>query len=807
MTESKKNQYEQEKACFKAALDYAKRGWPVIALHSINNGACTCGKRRDCGTAGKHPRWDKDLLPRGLYSATCDPEIISKWWTRWPNANVGIATGQKSFDALDVDVKLDVDGNDTLRQLCQAHGELPDSIEQITGGGGRQIFFKANGKLKNAVKFAPGLDIRTDGGLVVVPPSLHLSSRRYEWEASSHPDDVGLAGMPEWLIEIAASGANEDTEDAKDPPETGGEQLQILREKCKFINDACETRGNISESLWFAMISNIATIRPGGPDLCHEYSKGHPKYSRKETEGKIRHALNDTGPHTCAFIKRNGFLCGRDCGVKSPIAILRAGTERPKEPPRSLMREIPEAEPYPVDALGPLLGDAARAIHEVIQSPLALCCQSVLAAAALAVQPFGNVRNDGREHPLSCYFMTVAASGERKSATDDAALYEHRRYEEELQADYQRQYSDYARADAAFRKAKDEALKKAKGYVAKKQALDELGDPPQPPAIPLLLAQEPTYEGLCKALVVSRPNLGIFNDEGGTFLNGNAFNDENRVKMAGGLSKLWDGKEISRVRAGDGVVDIRHKRVSVHMMVQPKVASGFLDDAILIDQGVLSRVLTTWPTSTAGTRTYKEVDLSKEPAIRSYYDRMHNLLRYPLPVSLTDNRQLSPPGIEIAPDAKLLWVEFHNLIEGQLQDEAPLSPIRSFGNKAPQHVLRLAGILSLVEGSKGINHGAMINGIELTQHYLSEALRLFHSGLTDPQLELAQKLLDWIQSQKMEYVHLAQVYQKGPYAIRDAKLARLAMDVLSDHGWAEKIPDGMEMDGAHRREVWRIIHV
>src|SRR5215813_9580287 len=89
-----------------------------------------------------------------------------------------------------------------------------------------------------------------------------------------------------------------------------------------------------------------------------------------------------------------------------------------REPPRPLMRELPPADPFPVDALGDVLGAAARAIHDRVQAPVAIGGQSVLGAATLAVQghadvvlPIGN----GQARPISSNFITVAASGERKS--------------------------------------------------------------------------------------------------------------------------------------------------------------------------------------------------------------------------------------------------------------------------------------------------------------------------------------------------------------------------------------------------------
>ena len=70
-----------------AALSYAGRGWSVIALHSIRDGACTCGKAH-CDSPGKHPR-----TRRGLKDGTTEPSKIKRWWRQWPDANVAICTG------------------------------------------------------------------------------------------------------------------------------------------------------------------------------------------------------------------------------------------------------------------------------------------------------------------------------------------------------------------------------------------------------------------------------------------------------------------------------------------------------------------------------------------------------------------------------------------------------------------------------------------------------------------------------------------------------------------------------------------
>ena len=80
------------------------------------------------------------------------------------------------------------------------------------------------------------------------------------------------------------------------------------------------------------------------------------------------------------------------------------------------LRRLPEpGEPFPVEALGPIMGDAAKAMHGIIKAPLAVCGQSVLATGNLAVQGHADVVIDGRCFPVSENLLSIAETGERKT--------------------------------------------------------------------------------------------------------------------------------------------------------------------------------------------------------------------------------------------------------------------------------------------------------------------------------------------------------------------------------------------------------
>jgi hypothetical protein len=120
------------------------------------------------------------------------------WWRRWPDAGLGVVTGAVSgLVVLDVDPRND--GDATLEDLEREHGPVPVTVEVLTGGGGRHLYFQHPGEETPPAKIGPGLDLLGDGSQVVAPPSLHASGRRYEWEVSRLPNDVALAELPSWL--------------------------------------------------------------------------------------------------------------------------------------------------------------------------------------------------------------------------------------------------------------------------------------------------------------------------------------------------------------------------------------------------------------------------------------------------------------------------------------------------------------------------------------------------------------------------------------------------------------------------------
>jgi hypothetical protein len=322
-------------------------------------------------------------------------------------------------------------------------------------------------------------------------------------------------------------------------------------------------------------------------------------------------------------------------------------------------------------------------------------------------------------------------------------------------------------------------------------AVEDMGPPPDPPLNPMLLIEEPTLEGLQKFLMYGWPAPGLFSDEGGRLLGSFAMSADNQLKTAAGLSSLWDGKTITRVRSGEGTVHMPGRRLSVHLMIQPAVADQLFGNQLLMSQGLLSRLLVAYPPSTIGRRLFRDESVRDHAAARQYFARMMSILEHPLPLTEGSQNQLEPRVVTLDQLAKATWIDYHNHIEVQCGEDGELHAVKGLAAKAAEQAARIALVLALVED---INTGViqpwhMDAGIELSQFYVGEALRLFDVAELDAGLYQARQLLAWAHAREDQAWPLRELYSKGPKRIRTKQATLAALRILEEHGWVEQLGD------------------
>lgn len=468
------------------------------------------------------------------------------------------------------------------------------------------------------------------------------------------------------------------------------------------------------------------------------------------------------------------------------------------------LNETRPPQPFPFDALGSILGPAAKSIHEIVQAPDSICGNSLLAAASLAVQPYANVNVDGREIPSSLFLLSVAESGDRKSAVDSIALHAIKNRQKKL-------YDVYTSERFTFRNAYDAWDRKRQATInnGEEEDLEErlkmIGEEPIPPLKPLILIEEPTYEGLIKLLDVGQPSVGLFSDEGGRMFGGYGMDKNNLLKTSCGLSSLWDGRPASRVRGSEDFILLYGKRLSLHLMIQEVVLASVLSNPILTSQGLLARCLIVFPASMVGKREYQATNPFENAHVKAYLNRSASILDLPYVAEGKSKNILIPRQMNLHPSAKREWELFHNDID-KLSANQTYHPVRSTASKTPEQALRIAGSINLFENPEAthISSEDLEKGVALSKFYLDEYLRILNAHKMDPDLIQAQQVFEWMkrESEKGQALFpLCDICQRGPNSTRKVADARKMMKMLQDYELVAFFPDEL-VEGVRRKEVW-----
>lgn len=481
------------------------------------------------------------------------------------------------------------------------------------------------------------------------------------------------------------------------------------------------------------------------------------------------------------------------------------------EGPQPLMREIPPGEAYPAAALGPLR-QAVEAAQDVTQAPVGIAAQSALSVASLAVQGFADVETLGGDAPCSLFCLTIAESGERKSSCDRLLIRGVRDHEKAQSAAFRDAFAEHEVAREIWTgKRKRMMVEAASGDKIKATGaeadLRNLGPEPRAPLYPNVTAQEPTFEGLLKLFQIGRPALGLFSDEAGGFIGGHAMNSDNKLKTIAGLSQLWNGDTVNRIRSGDGASDYPGRRLAMHLMAQPVAARPLLADPQASGQGFLARFLITEPPSRIGTRLRRGHDAGSDMALSTFTARLAAILETPLPTG--DNPQeLGPRRLALSQGARELLWRFYEAVETAQATGGAMEHVRAYASKAAEQAARIAGVLTLWADldAPEVSPQAMGWGITLAQFYLSEARRLAEAGLVSEETAKAERLRIWLlDSWPHGDVTPSEILNRGPNALREAKALSGPLSMLVKAGHLVPLEPGTIIRGGARKEAYRIV--
>lgn len=458
------------------------------------------------------------------------------------------------------------------------------------------------------------------------------------------------------------------------------------------------------------------------------------------------------------------------------------------------LRNPPQAqEPYPVEAFGSF-ADTVKAFADGIKVPLPMAGASVLTALSFCIQSYANVHTkDGRDIPTSLFALTIADSGDRKSALDRAVLQAIHSIEKNWYSQYQNEHKAFNTAKLAWEKLPKKE-REANPFTV------------QEPSNPTMIMENVNSEGAFRQLKEGRPSVAFSSDEGGSFFGGQAFQKEHVLKTITFFSNLWDGKPIDKVRSGEGASRLYDRRASMHMMLQPHIAEKVLADELMQNQGFLPRFLIACPQSLKGSRLYSEENVRQNLSVIRFYDVCQNLLAQSLNID-AETGGLTLGSLCLDENAHAVWVKHHNDIETMLVPDGGLTLVSAFASKNAEQALRIAGVLTIAENnaSRTIAPNTMARAILLAQWYLKEALRLRQDGTTSPEILKAERLLAWIQSKGYKHVSMFLVTRKAPNGLRPKKEADACIKTLVEHGYLKKGNGQATVGGRPTNTFWEVV--
>lgn len=441
---------------------------------------------------------------------------------------------------------------------------------------------------------------------------------------------------------------------------------------------------------------------------------------------------------------------------------------------------------YPVHALPEIIRNAVMSYADYGQQPIALLANSALSSVSLACQGLANVARDSiLVSPVSLYFITIASSGERKSAADKMFS---RGIEEWEQQITQKQLPDYqlkANEHMTWSLRRKSLLMALRRKVIACDDADDhdeiynqmMHQEPEIPLMPKLKYEDITVESLSENLVKEYPSISIWSDEAGIFLSSPGMQRDN-TKFTSILNRLWDGKPIAVHRKTTDDLFIKDRRCTLNLMMQPLLLEQMIrkNDGINRNSGFFARALFAYPESTMGNRYYKEPVSNVDKDLEHFHERIQTCLNRTLPVDRQGFGHI--PTLQFSHTAKSQWVRYFDYIESAIANEYHWNSIHDLASKASENIARLSALFHLFDHQPGteIRANYVDSAYQIIEWHLNEAKRLFGDH-TETQVEHdAQLILNWVREKELVEVSPRELLRSSP--VRDKSRRDKALTLL-----------------------------
>ena len=406
------------------------------------------------------------------------------------------------------------------------------------------------------------------------------------------------------------------------------------------------------------------------------------------------------------------------------------------------------AAPYPIDVLPDAVREAVLEVQGFLRAPLSMVATSAVTAMSLAAQGIADVeRAEGLRGPCSLFSITVAESGERKSACDNFFARPLREYEQARLDENLEVAKDYE-AELAAWNARMEALtaglRKEKGKTASADSVAELADAqrakPEAPRMPQMFYEDTTPEAIAWGLAKKWPSAAIMAAEGGMILGGHGMSKETLVRNLALINVLWDGASVTIDRRSKESFRVAGARLTVGIQVQSGLLLDFVQSTrgLARSSGFLARFLIAWPESTQGYRDFCEPPPGF-PALSAYHAQLRAMLERQ--GALDEHGRLTPRVLPLEPAAKQSWVTWHDNVEHSMRPTREMADLKDVAAKAADNLARVAAVLAVFEdpGAMTVAERHICSAAALMNWHLQEARRFF-GQITLP-VEIADAVL------------------------------------------------------------------
>jgi len=595
--------------------------------------------------------------------------------------------------------------------------------------------------------------------------------------------------------------------------------------------------------VWVRMGLALKSLGDTGRGLWLEWSQGSEKFDARDAARKWDSFAPNATDHRAVFAaaQRHGWANPRRAAARTrpaapdpapPPAVgmhdqdQRAAVQRDDWPDPADLSGACNAASYPVHVFPELARAAVVEYHNFGQQPLSLVASSALGQMALVAQGLTDIaRNAHLRSPISLNLLVAAESGERKSAADKQFGRAARQWQRDQREAQQNENRRKFAMEVDWKARKEGITKQIKAIAAKDspESKDELSrlqerlivleqHPQVAPPLPLLTYEDVTPAALAYSFAKGWPVAGLFSDEGGAVVGGHGMGDETATSMLALLNILWDGRDYVPTRKQAVTAELRGRRFSAFLMVQPNLLPKLIEKGAR-DIGFIARFLLSAPVSTMGTRFYVE-PLDDWPALNDFDAAIVRLLNADLPIEASGEDQgalmiLNPPVMRLAANAKQAWVDYHNSVEADLCPFGEFSGVKDIGSKSAENAARLAAVFKVFDqgGAFGeLERRYMDAGIAVAAWHLDEARRLFFEVDTPEDQGDARELSAWLSTKALELadddgqpivtatgeIALREIQRRGPNRVRDSSRRDTAIALLTKDGHVRPCDNGKQ---------------